>query len=364
MKKDLRFGYTTGTCAAAAAAAALIALFTRRCPEEVEIGLPDGRRVALPLATCAYRERGPQGYASVIKDAGDDPDITNGAEIAATAAFSLLTPGDDPVGPTIRGGPGIGLVTKPGLCVSVGEPAINPVPRQMIERAVREVCAKHNDAHASSLEITISAPRGEELAARTLNRRLGILGGISILGTTGIVTPVSSLAWKATISSSLSVAHAVGVRQIVLSTGRASEKAHMRQFNLPEESYVMMGDYLEFALLNAARVPFHTIHLCAQWAKMLKIAQATPNTHVQHGAIDLKGTLDFLRGLGIAVGGPAEFNTAREIFHAIAASLSAPQGAFSRVCQAAQEYARSLTSGVPVVVHLVSYEGEVITSRE
>ena len=179
----------------------------------------------------------------------------------------------------LKGGKGVGTMTKPGLPVPVGQPAINPVPGQMIRDAAAEAILESGRGaarRAPAFEITISVPNGEELAKKTLNHRLGIVGGISILGTTGIVKPVSAEAWTATIASSMDVAKAMGHKEVVISAGRTSEAAHMKKYNLPEEAYVLMGDYLEYSLQEAKRHKFIKIHLCAQWAKMVKIAMATP----------------------------------------------------------------------------------------
>lgn len=260
-------------------------------------------------------------------------------------------------------------MTKPGLAVPVGEAAINPMPRRMITEAVIEAVLSTPqplNPSTSYLEVTISVPNGEELAKKTLNSRLGITGGISILGTTGIVRPVSSEAWTATISSSMDVAKATGNKEIVLSAGRASEKAHIGKFNLPEESYVMMGDYLEFSLLEAKRHGFKKIYLCAQWAKMLKIAMATPQTHVRHGAIDIKKATELLSSLGIQNSEfrIQNFNTAREIFDFVDSRLKTQNSElFSKVCSAAKKYAEEV-AGTPVKACLVSYEGDIIAGSE
>ncbi|MFH1097059.1 MAG: cobalt-precorrin-5B (C(1))-methyltransferase [Candidatus Desantisbacteria bacterium] len=196
------------------------------------------------------------------------------------------------------------------------------------------------------------------MAKKTLNSRLGIIGGISILGTTGIVTPVSSEAWMATITSSMNVAMAMGQTEIVLSTGRMSEKAHMKRYGLPEECYIMMGDFVEFSLLEAKRHGFKKIYLNAQWAKMLKIAMATPQTHVKYGAIDINKAVEFLKGMDNQISG--EFNTARELFHAIDRGISSR---FAMVCAVAKGYAQGIVREIPVTVCLVSYDGEVIVEQ-
>ncbi|HWR73979.1 MAG TPA: cobalt-precorrin-5B (C(1))-methyltransferase CbiD, partial [Nitrospirota bacterium] len=302
----------------------------------------------------------------------------------------------------IRGGKGVGTVTKPGLAIPVGEPAINPVPRKMILASVLEALSEfavNNPQPAirnPQLEVIISVPQGEALAKKTLNHRLGIIGGISILGTTGIVKPLSDAAWTATIAASFDVAKALGLTEVVLSTGRTSEKAHQQKYGLPEEAYAMMGDYTEFSLREAKKRGFRKIHLCAQWAKMIKIAMATPQTHVRHGALEAEAAAEFLRQLGIDIPKTKTYNTSREIYEYIIYTFSprertsassvetdrvrvGPQegrqnpsppdlplkgrldvAAFIAICGAAKAYCERLTEGTPVSVHLVSYEGEIV----
>lgn len=385
-KKKLRSGYTTGACAAAAAkAATLIVLCTEAWKlgsAEVEIPFPDGSKHRFKIQNSRFKIQGTEhiATASVIKDAGDDPDITHGAEIMVEARVKsqeLKVSRSFRPSIVIKGGKGVGTVTKPGLAVPVGEAAINPVPRQMIEEAVREAVQESlelrvksykkkyqdqaPDSELQSLVITISVPDGEELAIKTLNARLGIIGGISILGTTGIVRPVSADAWTATIRSSMDVAKATGQKQIVLTAGRASEKAHLYTFHFPEESYILMGDYLEYSLEQAARHQFASVHLCAQWAKMLKIALATPQTHVRFGAIDIPQAVDLLNSLNAGIPADDQFNTAREIYDYIHAKCRMQNAElFTGICSRARHYAEEITGGIPVETYLVSYDKEII----
>ena len=294
MARRLRSGFTTGSCAAAAAKAAAVALMEGICPEEIAIPFPDGSRKSFAVHSCRAAEG--VATASVMKDAGDDPDVTNGAEIVATV--SSAHKGTDDIDCVELGsirlcrGMGVGRVTKPGLAVAVGEPAINPVPRQMIRDAVREVIGEEK------VTVTISIPLGEELVKKTLNHRLGIVGGLSILGTTGIVRPISADAWTATIKASLDVAKEAGLTEVVLSTGRTSEKGAQQRLDLPEEAYAMMGDYLEFSLREAAARGFKTIHLAGMWAKIMKAALRIPQTHVRHGALEVAEGAKLLAMLG------------------------------------------------------------------
>ncbi len=369
MKKELRSGYTTGACAAAAAkAAALLVTHHSSIVTDVEVPFPDGSRVKFEVRGSGYRGQERTAWASIVKDAGDDPDITNGAEIVAEAR--IVQDSDTgairelPLQVIINGGQGVGIVTKPGLAIPVGEAAINPVPREMIETAVLEAIdsCRGNSRIALVVEVTISVPRGEELAKKTLNYRLGITGGISILGTTGIVKPVSTEAWTATITSSMDVAKATGQKVVVVSAGRSSEKAHMHEFNLPEEAYVLMGDYLEYSMKEAVKHRFETIHLCAQWAKMVKIAMATPQTHVRFGALNVRKAVELLNSIGFDIETGRDFNTAREIYDCIAESNQSSN--LQRVCNAAKEYAENITGGSPVITYLISYDGKVISNSE
>ena len=348
--KKLRSGYTTGACAAAAAKAAVLGLLGRPHPGRVAIPFPDGSRHAFDL--CRFGA----GLATVVKDAGDDPDVTNGAEIGAEARW-LDEPGGEPV--ALVNGPGVGVVTKPGLPVPVGEPAINPVPRQMIRAAVTEALAE-GGAAGRRVEVRVFVRDGEALAEKTLNRRLGVVGGLSILGTTGIVRPVSASAWTDTIEASLRVARAAGLDEVVLATGRTSEAAVQRQLDLPEEALVMMGDYLHYALTAAARHGFGRIHLAGMWAKLVKAALAVPQTHVRNGALEVRQAAALLAELGLDAGvaaALAEANTAREIHERLRAA--GRDDLVSAVCARARIQAEAW-SGLPVTVYLVTAEEGVV----
>jgi len=309
----------------------------------VEIPFPDGMRRKFRLHTCRALDSDSNGdiistIASVIKDAGDDPDVTNGAEIAATVNF-FTERTSERRGIVLKAGNGVGTVTRPGLAVPPGRPAINPGPERMIRQAVHEILDELPENNRL-LEITISVKDGELLAEKTLNRRLGIKGGISILGTTGIVRPVSAKAWTDTIEASMSVARAAGLDQVLLSTGRTSERHVQRLLGLPEEAQVMMGDYLSYALRAASRRSFAHIHLAGMWAKILKAALEIPQTHVRNGALETAQAACLLEKLGL----PEEeamvlrrANTAREIYQRLRAA--GRDEIISSVCHKAQQYA-------------------------
>lgn len=366
MAKRLRSGFTTGSCAAAAAKAAAVALMEGICPEEIVIPFPDGSRKSFAVHSCRAAEG--VATASVIKDAGDDPDVTNGAEIVATVSSAHQGEGKDKKDKknkknidcvelgSIRlcRGMGVGRVTKPGLAVAVGEPAINPVPRQMICEAVREVTGEEK------ITVTISIPQGEELVKKTLNHRLGIVGGLSILGTTGIVRPISADAWTATIKASLDVAKEAGITEVVLSTGRTSEKGAQRLLDLPEEACAMMGDYLEFSLKEAAARSFKTVHLAGMWAKIMKAALRIPQTHVRHGALEVAEGAKLLARLGAEgelLTKLEQANTAREMYSHI--EEAGKDELIRAVCCKAQEYCQEVTGGT-VRIYLINHKAEVI----
>lgn len=352
-KKTLRSGYTTGACAAAAAKAALLLLSGKTVPDAVEIPLPGGERHAFEL--CRVQKHGEIALVSIVKDAGDDPDVTNGSEVGVEL---FRQEEGAPGAVAFARGHGVGEVTKPGLALPVGEAAINPVPRRMILAALDEVMPA---AERPALTVRVFVEHGEILAEKTINHRLGIVGGLSILGTTGIVRPISAKAWTDTIEAAMDVARAAGLAEIVLSTGRSSEAAVQQKLRMPEEALVMMGDYLEYALKAAGRHGFARIHLAAMWAKLVKAALAVPQTHVRNGALEVRDAARLLGRLGLEtpeVERLSEANTARHIFEELrAAGRDDLVLAVARQAQAQAE----LWSGLPVELYLVtSAEGVLL----
>ena len=292
----LRSGFTTGTAAAAAAKGALTLLLDPEARPRrggVSVPLPDGGRLTIPIH--ALTREGPDtAVCSVIKDAGDDPDVTHRAEIGAvvtirpprfpdfleTSEVSSITQSSL----LIVGGRGVGRVTKPGLAVAPGEPAINPVPRRMIAAAVDEALA----GREIPVRVEIFVPEGERLAEKTLNRRLGIIGGISILGTTGIVRPLSHDAYIASVRSALSVAAASGLDTVVLTTGRRSERlAQARWPDWPEEAFIQMGDFFKDALTAAVANGLKAVILAVFFGKAVKMASGAAQTHASRSRLAL-----------------------------------------------------------------------------
>jgi cobalt-precorrin-5B (C1)-methyltransferase len=282
-RKRLRSGFTTGTAAAAAARAALELIFSGRTPEKVTVALLTGDDLTIAVHQC----RGIDAHTavcSVIKDAGDDPDITHGAEICARVKWRKNHGNPEVI---VRGGQGVGMVTKPGLEVPPGRHAINPGPLEMIRRAALDAMAEHG--RRGTAEAEISVPRGRKLARKTLNARLGIVGGISILGTTGIVRPMSHEAYTATIRSALSVARAAGLHRVVLTTGRRSERfARSRWPQLPEQAFVQIGDYFAQSMEMAATQGFAEVMLAVFFGKAVKMANGIAHTHAGSARMSLK----------------------------------------------------------------------------
>lgn len=257
--KVLKEGVTTGTCATACALASAVWQMTGCCPAAVIVDTPAGRSVNMKIIEGKYPK------CSVIKDAGDDPDVTDGCMVSAVTAIGSE---DGPI--TYVGGEGVGTVTAPGLKVAVGEPAINPVPRQMIEQHVRKVIGTRQAS------VTISIKDGEALAKRTFNPRLGIVGGLSVLGTTGIVRPMSEEAVKASLSAELSVRLAK-TKHIVFVPGNSAEKAMIEKYGAL--SFVQISNYVGYMLDEAWRMGAETILIAGFAGKLVKVAADIMNTH-------------------------------------------------------------------------------------
>ncbi|HLH84140.1 MAG TPA: cobalt-precorrin-5B (C(1))-methyltransferase [Trebonia sp.] len=303
--RALRTGWTTGTCASAAAKAAVTALRDQAGQACVEVALPGGRRVRFPVESCAYDPR--QATAVVVKDAGDDPDVTHGAHLTARVRWRA-EPG---VG--LEGGEGVGVVTRPGLGIEVGEPAITATPRAMIAAAVGEAV----DLAATGVQVVISVPGGERMARKTTNARLGILGGISILGTTGIVRPFSTASWRASVEQAVSVMAAQGERTAVLCTGGRTERGAMALLpDLPEVCFVEVGDFTGAALRRALAAGLTRVIFVGMAGKLAKLAAGVLMTHYTRSKVDL----GLLGEVTAAAGGPsalaAEVATANTGRHA------------------------------------------------
>lgn len=284
----LRRGWTTGACATAATKAALTALLSGEFPDPVAITLPKGEQPAFPLAKEALTET--YAEAAVIKDAGDDPDVTHGAMIIARVEAS-----EGAI--QFAAGEGVGMVTLEGLPVAVGEPAINPVPRKLMTEIVETICAQAGVA--PNFKITISIPEGEALAAKTWNPRLGIKGGLSILGTTGVVHPFSCAAWIHSIHRGIDVSRAAGLTHVLGATGSTSEEVATKIYGFSEIAQLDMGDFAG-GLLKYLRVhPIDRITIAGGFAKLVKMAQGATDLHSGRSQVDMA----FLASTAEAVAG-------------------------------------------------------------
>jgi cobalt-precorrin-5B (C1)-methyltransferase len=287
--RPLRRGWTTGACATAATKAAFEALLTGAFPDPVEIVLPKGERPSFVLARTELSAQA--ATAGIVKDAGDDPDVTHLALILATVR--LLPAGS---GVTFRAGPGVGTVTRPGLPIPPGEPAINPVPRRMMQEAIAEVAARCGGT--PDAEITISIPNGAALAGQTWNPRLGIEGGLSILGTTGIVHPYSCSAWIASIHRGIDVIRAAGLAHAVACTGSTTETAVAQRYTLPDFAYIDMGDFAGGVLKYLRHHPIPRLTLAGGFGKMSKLAEGALDLHSGRSQVSLDGLAAGAAALG------------------------------------------------------------------
>jgi len=347
--RPLRRGWTTGACATAAAKAAYAALLTAEFPDPVEITLPGGQRPSFALATT--RKGDDFATAGIVKDAGDDPDVTHGALVLATVRAA--SPGS---GVVFRAGEGVGTITRPGLPVPPGEPAINPVPRRMIRDIIAEVAAAHGAA--GDVEVEIAIPGGEAMAGRTLNARLGIVGGLSILGTTGIVIPYSCSSWIFSIRSGIDVARAMGLTHIAGATGATSEAAVQKLHNLSEVALIDMGDFVGGMLKYLRSHPLPRLTIAGGVAKMTKLAQGLLDLHSKRGSVDFAALAD----LADAAGGSADLrarilaaNTAAEAFaHAQHDGIALGDA----VARAAQRSAAAVVEGKDIAIEIALFDRE------
>ncbi len=351
--ENLRSGYTTGACATAAAKGALLALIYQQSFDEVAIRLPQGQPVKFPLHTCSFTPD--EGRSSVIKDAGDDPDATDKAEICARVAWNQAP------GTVFRRGSGVGLVTKLGLPVPPGEPAINPVPRRMIAETIQEVLDEAAGLSAG-VTVEISVPGGEEMARKTFNPRLGIVGGISILGTTGIVTPYSTAAWLASVVQSIDVAAAQGCRHLVLTVGARGERTARQLFDLPDDAFIQVGPFFGDALRHCAQAGIAKVSLVAMIGKLAKFAAGNESVHSTTSAQDFDFLAHIAHESGAGDGLLARIraaNTAQEVAEMIA--VAGHDSFFARLCEQAWLFAHGLAGeALAVEILLTGVAGEIL----
>ncbi|WP_329118680.1 cobalt-precorrin-5B (C(1))-methyltransferase [Streptomyces sp. NBC_01353] len=340
----LRPGWTTGACATAATTAAYTALLTGEFPDPVTITLPKGGRPAFALAA---EELTPDAaMAGIVKDAGDDPDVTHGALVRSTVR--ILPAGS---GVVFRAGAGVGTVTLPGLPLEVGEPAINPVPRQMMRAHVAEVAAAHGGT--GDVEITVSVDHGEEIARSTWNPRIGILGGLSILGTTGIVVPYSCSAWIDSIRRGVDVARAAGLTHVAGCTGSTSEKTVSTLYDLPEIALLDMGDFAGAVLKYIRRHPVDRLTICGGFAKLSKLAAGHLDLHSARSQVDKGFLADLARTGGASEALAEEIATANTGLAALRLCEAAGVPLGDLVAARSRDEALAVLRGAPVAVDVI-----------
>jgi cobalt-precorrin-5B (C1)-methyltransferase len=343
-RTGLRAGWTTGACATAATTAAYTALLTGEFPDPVTITLPQGQQPSFALA-CEARGDG-WAMAAIVKDAGDDPDVTHLAMVRATVRHG--TAGS---GVTFAAGPGVGTVTLPGLPLPVGEPAINPVPRQLMRAAVESLAAGHG--RPADVAIEISVDHGEELARRTWNPRLGILGGLSILGTTGIVVPYSCSAWIDSIRRGIDVAVAMGHPHVAGCTGSTSERVVSGVYPLPGEALLDMGDFAGAVLKYLKRHPVPRLTIAGGFAKMSKLAAGHLDLHSGRSQVDTAFLADLARGAGASPALAASISDSSAGLGALQLCQAAGVPLGDAVAVAARDAALAVLRGAPVTVDTI-----------
>jgi cobalt-precorrin-5B (C1)-methyltransferase len=372
--EPLREGYTTGSAAAAAAKAATLFLLLGERLDRVEIPLPPGGRLEVPIAGLNPVPLGVRGV--VIKDGGDDPDATHGKHIQATVRLEPLVPGPPNLAGQVRieGGTGVGVVTRPGLPMAVGEAAINPMPRRQIAEAVQEVLsiaggiAGPRAGYSGGVRVTVSVPEGARIARRTMNPRLGIVGGVSILGTQGTVKPFSHEGYQTSIRQALDVAKAAGSNSVAFATGRRSEELLMGvRPELPEHVFIQAADQFVFSLREAAQRGFEHIFYGCFFGKLVKMAQGFADTHARSGSLDFPLLADWCREAGVDAERTkviATANTARQVLGILDRDEAGNQ-ALRRILDKALDRARvgagvGAGTGPEIVLYVFDFQDRIL----
>ena len=350
----LRRGWTTGACATAAAKAAYEALLTARFPDPVAVRLPRGLRATFDLAETRLSDG--SAYAAVIKDAGDDPDVTHGARICC-----VVTPGRPGSGVCFAAGEGVGTVTLPGLPVPPGEPAINPKPREMIADALNEVAGDFGVA--PDVLVTVSIPGGQALAEKTMNLRLGIVGGLSVLGTTGVVIPYSCASWIHSIHRGVDVARATGMNHVAGATGRTSEAAIQARHALADRALIDMGDFAGALLKYVRAHPIPRLSVAGGFGKLSKLADGHMDLHSSRSTVDVTALAARLAGLGASHKLVAQAGSAVSAGAVLAMAADVGLGAAlaEAVARGAREVCRASVAGAADIdVLVVARDGRAL----
>ncbi|SAK65206.1 cobalt-precorrin-6A synthase [Caballeronia hypogeia] len=352
----LRSGYTTGSCATATSLAAARLLLLGETAERAEIVLPKGRCVTMALTFCRrVPDETDTAEAGVIKDAGDDPDVTHGALVFARVRLSPVT------GARFHAGPGVGTVTRAGLALAIGEPAINPVPRRMMTDHLEALAA--SAGYSGGFEVSIGVENGEALALKTMNPRLGILGGLSILGTTGIVRPFSCSAYIASIHQGIDVARANGYRHIAACTGNQSEDAMRARYGLPDIALIEMGDFAGAVLKHLRRAPVERLSLCGGFGKFSKLAAGHMDLHSRNSSIDLPLLAAWAADAGASDALQQSIRAANTSQEALRLARAEGIALGDIVCRRARDVAADvLPPGIEVETFAIDRQGSIVGS--
>ena len=353
-KTKLKTGYTTGSSATAAAKAALLSILGQEKIENVEILLPKRSFIKIPLYSCKFESD--KAKCSVIKDGGDDPDVTHGAEIIVELS---LTEKINQI--EIDGGEGVGIVTKPGLGLEINKPAINPIPKRMIIENLRDV--GEQILLEKGIKVIISVPKGRELGPKTDNPRLGIINGISILGTSGIVIPFSTASYAASIRQNLDVAIAMGNDTVVLTTGGRSEDFAKKIINLPEHCFVQMGDFSGYTIQQCAKKNIKKAYVVGFIGKLAKMAAGVKQTHVKGSKVDMNFLAELAKKANAkenVIQKIKKANTARHVSEIILENNV--KGFFELICSETHRHMRNHSEKkVPIDVILFDFDGNILS---
>tara|TARA_B100001939_G_C16915743_1_gene606798 strand:+ start:41 stop:1138 length:1098 start_codon:yes stop_codon:yes gene_type:complete len=353
-KTKLRTGFTTGSCATAASKACILAIQNQKIIENVDIILPKRSRLEIEIDSCEFTTN--SAKCSVIKDGGDDPDVTHGAAIFVNIELT------DVIGEIeIDGGEGVGRVTKPGLGLEIGSAAINPTPKKMILENVKEVGEELLEKNG--IRVVVSVPKGKELGPKTDNPRIGIMGGISILGTSGIVIPYSTASFAAAIRQQISVVNTMNDDNVVLTTGGRSEDFARKIIDLPDHSFIQMGDFSGYTIKQCAKQELKKAYVAGFIGKLAKMAAGVKQTHVKGGKVDMKFLSELAKRCNAGEDTISKIlgaNTARNVQEIIIEDKI--DGFFDEVTKEACIQMRQHSEGkIPVEVILFDFDGTVLS---
>ena len=355
-RRKLKTGYTTGSSATAAAKAALLSIIDQKKIEKIEILLPKGSRLEIPIHFCKFLPE--SAKCTVIKDGGDDPDVTHGAEIVVDLSLTKKINQID-----ITGGNGVGIVTKPGLGLEINKPAINPVPKKMIIDNIREIGEKI--LLKNGIKVIISVPKGKELGPKTDNPRIGIQNGISILGTSGIVIPFSTASYAASIRQNLDVAVAMGNDTVVLTTGGRSEDFAKKIIDLPDHCFIQMGDFSGYTIQQCAKKNIKKTYLVGFIGKLAKMAAGVKQTHVKGAKVDMNFLSELARKSNAnktIIENIKKANTARHVSEIIQESKI--NGFFELICSETQKHMKKYCNNmVPIEIILFDFNGKILAKK-